>query len=83
LASDRANLERALHLREELGARDERSAALSARAGELFATAGAQAFAALDYITSRDLRSEHEAERRPEHPSGDRDRDRVVADGPA
>ena len=31
------HLERALHLREELGMRDERSAALAARAGELFA----------------------------------------------
>ena len=34
------HLERALHLREELGARDERSAALSERAGELFADRG-------------------------------------------
>ena len=34
------HLERALHLREELGARDDGSAALSERAGELFATAG-------------------------------------------
>jgi class 3 adenylate cyclase/tetratricopeptide (TPR) repeat protein len=49
------HLERALHLREELGAKDERSAALSERAGELFATAGSRAFGALDYITSRDL----------------------------
>ena len=49
------HLERALHLREELGERDERSAALSARAGELFAAAGSRAFASLDYITSRDL----------------------------
>jgi class 3 adenylate cyclase/tetratricopeptide (TPR) repeat protein len=49
------HLERALHLREELGARDERSAALSERAGELFATAGSRAFATVDYITSRDL----------------------------
>ena len=49
------HLERALHLREELGARDERSAALSERAGELFADAGSRAFAALDYITARDL----------------------------
>ena len=49
------HLERALHLREELGARDERSAALSERAGELFAAAGSRAFAAIDYITSRDL----------------------------
>ncbi len=49
------HLERALHLREELGARDERSAALSERAGELFATAGSRAFDANDYITSRDL----------------------------
>jgi len=50
-------LERALHLREELGARDERSAALAARAGELFATAGSRAFTALDYITARDFLS--------------------------
>ena len=49
------HLERALHLREELGARDERSAALSARAGELFAAAGSRAFAVVDNITSRDL----------------------------
>jgi class 3 adenylate cyclase/tetratricopeptide (TPR) repeat protein len=49
------HLERALHLREELGARDERSVVLSERTGELFATAGLRAFAALDYITSRDL----------------------------
>jgi tetratricopeptide (TPR) repeat protein len=49
------HLERALHLREELGERDERSATLSERAGELFATAGSRAFAALDYITARDL----------------------------
>ena len=49
------HLERALHLREELGARDERSDALSERAGELFAGAGSRAFATVDYITSRDL----------------------------
>jgi class 3 adenylate cyclase/tetratricopeptide (TPR) repeat protein len=49
------HLERALHLREELGARDEHSAALSERAGEMFATAGSRAFAALDLITSRDM----------------------------
>ena len=49
------HLERALHLREELGARDDGSAALSERAGELFATAGSRAFATNDYITSRDL----------------------------
>jgi hypothetical protein len=49
------HLERALHLREELGTRDERSAALSERAGELFADAGSRAFATVDYITSRDL----------------------------
>ena len=49
------HLERALHLREELGARDERSDALSERAGELFAGAGSRAFASVDYITSRDL----------------------------
>jgi class 3 adenylate cyclase len=49
------HLERALRLREELGLRDERSAALSARAGALFAAAGSRAFGALDFITSRDL----------------------------
>jgi class 3 adenylate cyclase len=49
------HLERALHLREELGARDQRSAALAERAGALFADAGSRAFAAVDYITSRDL----------------------------
>ncbi len=49
------HLERALHLREELSARDERTAALSERAGELFATAGTRAYAAVDYITARDL----------------------------
>jgi hypothetical protein len=50
-------LERALHLREELGARDERSASLAERAGELFATAGSRAFMSLDYITARDFLS--------------------------
>ncbi len=49
------HLQRALRLREELGLRDEHSAALSVRAGELFALAGLRAFAALDFITSRDL----------------------------
>ena len=49
------HLERALHLLEELGSRDERSDALSERAGELFARAGSRAFASVDYITSRDL----------------------------
>ena len=49
------HLERALRLREELGLRDAHSAALSARAGELFAAAGLRAFAGLDFITSRDL----------------------------
>ena len=49
------HLERALHLREELGARDEHSARLSERAGELFATAGSRAFATNDFVTSRDL----------------------------
>ncbi len=49
------HLERALHLREELGARDERSDALSERAGEMFAGAGSRAFASVDYITARDL----------------------------
>jgi class 3 adenylate cyclase len=49
------HLERALLLRQELGERGERSAALSERAGGLFAAAGSRAFAALDYITSSDL----------------------------
>src|SRR4029450_9063602 len=49
------HLERALHLREELGAHDERSAALSERAGQLFADAGSRAFATNDFVTSRDL----------------------------
>ena len=49
------HLERALHLREELGRRDAHSDGLAARAGELFADAGARAFAALDLVTSRDL----------------------------
>jgi class 3 adenylate cyclase len=51
------HLEHALHLREELGDRDERSAALAVRAGELFAMAGSRAFTALDYITARDFLS--------------------------
>jgi class 3 adenylate cyclase len=51
------HLERALRLREELGARDDRSAALALRAGELFAAAGLRAFAAVDLIASRDLLS--------------------------
>jgi class 3 adenylate cyclase len=51
------HLEHALHLREELGACDERFDALAARAGELFATAGSRAFTALDYITARDFLS--------------------------
>ena len=51
------HLERALRLREELGLRDAHSAALSLRAGELFASAGLRAFAGLDLITSRDLLS--------------------------
>ena len=35
--------------------RDERSAALSVRAGALFAAAGSRAFGPLDLITTRDL----------------------------
>jgi tetratricopeptide (TPR) repeat protein len=49
------HLERALRFREELGWRDVASDELAARAGELFASAGTRAFAALDLITSRDL----------------------------
>ena len=50
-------LERALHLREELGAPDERSAALAERAGGHFASAGSRAFAAMDFISARDFLS--------------------------
>src|SRR5215471_15934847 len=49
------HLERALHLREEIGLKDGPSVDLAARAGERFASAGERAFAALDMITSRDL----------------------------
>ena len=49
-----AHLERALHLRRGAGA-DERSAGPPERAGQLFADAGSRAFAALNYITFRDL----------------------------
>ncbi len=49
------HLERASHLREELGAHDGTAADLRERAGELFADAGARAFAALDLITAREL----------------------------
>jgi len=49
------HLERALHLREELGMRDGHTDALAARAGGLFAVAGSRAFATLDFITTRDL----------------------------
>jgi class 3 adenylate cyclase len=49
------HLERALHLREELGTRDGTASDLRERAGELFADAGARAFAALDLITAREL----------------------------
>jgi class 3 adenylate cyclase/tetratricopeptide (TPR) repeat protein len=49
------HLERALHLYEELGERDDHADELSRRAGELFASAGSKAFAALDLITTRDL----------------------------
>ena len=48
-------LERALHLREEIGARDGRSARLAERAGELFASAGSRAFAAMDFVSARDF----------------------------
>ena len=48
-------LERAFHLREELGIRDGSSRALAERAGLLFADAGARAFAGLDLIAARDL----------------------------
>jgi len=51
------HLERALHLREELGAHDGRSAALAERAGGLFGSAGSRAFTAMDYISARDFLS--------------------------
>ncbi len=47
------HLERSLRLREELG--EGTAEALASRAGELFADAGARAFAALDLPTARDL----------------------------
>jgi class 3 adenylate cyclase len=49
------HLERAFHLREELGIRDESSRALAERAGLLFADAGSRAFAGVDLIAARDL----------------------------
>jgi hypothetical protein len=49
------HLERAVRLREELGARDAPSDKLAMRAGELFADAGERSFAAVDLITARDL----------------------------
>jgi class 3 adenylate cyclase/tetratricopeptide (TPR) repeat protein len=50
-------LEQALHLREEIGAEDERSAVLAERAGGLFASAGSRAFTAMDFISARDFLS--------------------------
>jgi tetratricopeptide (TPR) repeat protein len=50
-------LEQALHLREEIRARDEHSAALAERAGGLFASAGSRAFTAMDFISARDFLS--------------------------
>jgi class 3 adenylate cyclase len=49
------HLERAFHLREELGIRDDASRELAERAGLLFAEAGARAFAGVDLIAARDL----------------------------
>ena len=49
------HLERAFHLREELGVHDETSSALAERAGVLFAEAGSRAFAGLDLLAARDL----------------------------
>jgi hypothetical protein len=49
------HLERAFHLREELGIRDGTSRALAERAGLLFADAGSRAFAGLDLMAARDL----------------------------
>jgi class 3 adenylate cyclase len=55
------HLERALHLREEIGVKSDGSADLARRAGERFAKAGGRAFAALDLLTSRDLLGRAEA----------------------
>jgi hypothetical protein len=49
------HLERAFHLREELGIRDGSTGALAERAGLLFADAGSRAFAGLDLLAARDL----------------------------
>ena len=49
------HLERAFHLREELGIRDADSRELAERAGLLFAESGARAFASVDLIAARDL----------------------------
>jgi hypothetical protein len=49
------HLERAFHLREELGLGDDVSRALAERAGLLFAEAGARAFASVDLIAAREL----------------------------
>jgi len=49
------HLQHAIALREDLGERDERTAAMAEQAGHLFAEAGLRAFAGLDYVTSRDL----------------------------
>lgn len=49
------HLERAVHLQEEVSARDGRTTSLANRAGERLARAGGRAFAALDLLTSRDL----------------------------
>jgi class 3 adenylate cyclase len=51
------HLERAFHLREELGMRDDASHALAERAGLLFAETGSRAFASVDLIAARDLLS--------------------------
>jgi class 3 adenylate cyclase len=49
------HLERAFHLREELGLRDQVTSELAERAGVLFAHAGERAFAGIDLIAARDL----------------------------
>jgi class 3 adenylate cyclase len=49
------HLERAFHLYEELGIRNEAARALAERAGALFAEAGGRAFAGVDLIAARDL----------------------------
>ena len=49
------HLERAFHLREELGLRDGSTRVLAERAGALYADAGSRAFASVDLMAAREL----------------------------